>query len=715
MTTLEALVSAGHAPLVAAAKRSMRRVGAAAASVYLPVEGEPELGAAVVAVSPVGLAPDERVPVDDQVLPAAVAYRTRSENTAHSADMIKDHPHLSTFAPFPFTITAIPALFDDYCLGVLTVFWIRMFHEPNPEEINFLEREASAISEYLGNNPQGNTINPDTIPFVTTGKETAIGVDDPEDAAPTISYHMQKLSVHLSSASHTEDATEFAIKRVMSGFGAHAMALSLIEADRLRLVGSANCSREYLRKIDGLHISKLSIESQAIREMRIQERIGSLDETPEMQTNETWVVLPLLTRERAIGACSLAFPRRRLCTPVEESALTALASMMGFAFDRTRTFDAHYTLGKKLQQALLPQSLPPVSGILSTSRYLPAVGGVDLGGDWYDLMRLPDGWVAAVIGDVQGHSTTAAVVMGQLRSAVRAYAAEGHGPGAVLERTNQLLLDLETDLLATCCCLWIAPATGRFQLSTAGHPVPLVRECNGHYLSDLVEVGVPLGVADHPVYQTTDFHLEADALLALFTDGLTYRSEGLTPDLFELALIQSGGELETLGDHLIAEAAGDSPSPDDVALLLLRYEGTASAAHAVGQFKLQRSDLQGVRRARIFLREWLQNRTLNHGLACLNEEAELLMSEVVTNALVHGDSDVDVQLREYPDRLHVSVRDNDSHLAAPVTIPREEDQAEGGRGLLIVAALATSWGNSPNGQGKTVWFDLPVSGPLPAR
>ncbi|MFI5635716.1 SpoIIE family protein phosphatase [Streptomyces sp. NPDC051664] len=694
--------------LAAAVTRVMRRLASATATVYLPVPGEPELRAAVVAVSSLGLAPVERVLFDDPVLPSAAVYRQFEPVTAHSVNMIKKYPELAVFAPFPFTISAVPLLDGNRCLGTLSVFWPRMFHEPKDEEIYFLSREAEKIVMHLKRREDSNPVVPGRVPMVVAGEEPGLdgSTDGSEAEAPAISYHLQKLIGHLSSVSHTEEAVKFAIERVMSGFGAQAMALSLVEADRLRVIGSANCSREYLRAIDGLHLSKPSMESQAINGMRTREFMGisgDSDFAAGTGQDDTWVVLPMLADGKAIGACSLAFSRKRRSTAAEQAALTALATVLGFAFDRTRTFDAHYLLAQQLQQALLPRSLPPVVGVLSTSRYVPAVGVLELGGDWYDLMRLPNGAVAAVIGDVQGHSTTAAVVMGQLRSGVRAYAAEGHGPGAVLERANQQLLDLETELLATCCCVWISPDTGRVQISTAGHPVPLIRNGDGRYWREDIDIGIPLGVEERPRYETVHIQLSPGATLALFTDGLVQPSGEMASDVFESALTESDGKLETLGDRLVRSVA-EGHSSDDAALLLLRYEGPPSPAHAVGELKLQRHDLQGVRRARIFLREWLQE----CGLESLADQAELLMSEVVTNALVHGDSDVDVQLRGYPDRLHVAVLDSDPHLATPVIIPKEEeDQAEGGRGLLIVSALAGSWGNSPNGQGKTVWFDLP--------
>ncbi|MGW7378006.1 SpoIIE family protein phosphatase [Streptomyces sp. NPDC054794] len=129
--------------------------------------------------------------------------------------------------------------------------------------------------------------------------------------------------------------------------------------------------------------------------------------------------------------------------------------------------------------------------------------------------------MAAVIGDVEGHNTAAAVVMGQLSSAVRSYALEGHDPSTVLYRANRLMIDLETDLFATCCCVWLDPDTGTAQVVSAGHPRPLIRTADGRYLAAAADVGVPLGVAPSPSYQAGILNMDPGTLLVLYTDGLS--------------------------------------------------------------------------------------------------------------------------------------------------------------------------------------------------
>jgi anti-sigma regulatory factor (Ser/Thr protein kinase) len=235
-----------------------------------------------------------------------------------------------------------------------------------------------------------------------------------------------------------------------------------------------------------------------------------------------------------------------------------------------------------------------------------------------------------------------------------------------------------------------------------------MRAADGAYLEATADIGVPLGIEANPSYQASVHALEPATLLVLYTDGLSGRDEELTRETLEAAIADSGDELETLGDQLMGRAATRASPTDDAALLLLRYEGpSAEAKESIRGLHVHRHDFQGVRRTRQFLCSSLEGWHLDQ----ISDSAELLASEVVTNALVHGDSDVDVCLRRYPDHLRVEVRDTDSHPAMLVDLGPDEDKAEGGRGMLIVSALASSWGNSPSGRGKTVWFEIETNAP----
>ncbi len=729
------------AMLTSAVARILADLGASAVSVYLFDAPSNSLIAVAAAVTPLGTGSVERVPVDDYAYASAGAYRTGDIVTAHSVQELGSHPELAVFAPFPFTVSAVPLGTVAHPTGVIATYWPQMFRQLSDDERRYLRDASTATTRELERLAgQGVPMDPPTVPHVITAEAgvsaagLAASVADAKPAerfsttTPLI-YHLHKLANALIGTVRTEEAAELVLERVTNGFNAQAMAITLIEGDRLRVIGARGCSREFLRDLDGRSLGRSSLETDAVTQMRQivrgthnqdEERPGGLGEfgrlrdtreagEPRAEDGEecVWAVLPLLAGGHAIGSCSIGFRPDRTTVITEHSVLIALATLLGQTFERTRLYDAQHALAQKLQQALLPRMLPQRAGVLTTTRYVPTSGGIELGGDWYDLINLPDGSIAAVIGDVQGHNISAAVVMGQLRSAVRAYAAEGHDPGTVLSRTNRLLVELDTDRFATCCCVWLDPGTGVAEIVSAGHHQPLIRFPDGHYQAREVQTGIPMGIEPDIHYRSTKVTLEPGTLVALYTDGLVDADD---PDdersmriSLEDALAGSGGELETLGDLMIGGISKLPARADDAALLLLRYEGASAEAQLhVQRLAIHRRDLQGVGRAREFLREWLRSVKLDP----LAEDAELLASEVVTNALVHGDSDVDVHVRRYPERVRIEVRDSDPHLALPVPEPVGDDEAEGGRGLVIVSAMASAWGNSPSGRGKTVWFEL---------
>lgn len=702
---------------VSVARRCMRDLHASAASVYLAAPGDQVLAAAVVVASSLGLIAPERLPLDDLTLPSVRAHRTGRICTDRAYDIAAQHLDFGVYAAAPHLVAAAPLAAGARRFGVLVVFLPRDVQEPSTEETDYLRRAARHLSFELDRLAhRGVSLSPPKLPLVVSpesGAAAETGQAAPmegEWSAPFI-FHLHKLAVSLMSVVHTRDAVARTIERLMSGFGARAVAISLIEGDRLHVVGASGCSKEYLKAVNGISVSTKSPETEAIaHKQQIIHEAGERGRpsgqgrlTGDGRDEYVWVVLPLLAGDHALGTCSIGLAPEQRPVATHLSPLPTLSTLLGQTLERTQLYDAGHALAQKLQQALLPRMLPQLAGVVTTSRYEPPSGAIELGGDWYDLITLPSGGVAAVVGDVEGHNTAAAVVMGQLSSAVRSYALEGHEPSTVLYRANRLMVDLETDHFATCCCVWLDPDTGTAQIVSAGHPRPVIRTADGAYPAAVADIGVPLGVEASPSYQAGVLTLEPGTLLVLYTDGLSGRGGELTRETLEAAVAASGDELELLGDRLMGSGVGGTPRADDAALLLLRYEGpSVEVKEYIRRLHLHRHDYQGVRRARHFLTASLDN----WHLAELSDSAEVLASEVVTNALVHGDSDVDLCLRRYPDHLRVEVRDSDSHPAMLVDLGPDEDKAEGGRGLVIVSALASSWGNSPSGRGKTVWFEM---------
>ncbi|MGP4092522.1 SpoIIE family protein phosphatase, partial [Streptomyces sp. KR55] len=197
-------------------------------------------------------------------------------------------------------------------------------------------------------------------------------------------------------------------------------------------------------------------------------------------------VLPLPAKGRVAGVCLVGWDRPHEFVPEERSLLTATAALIGQALKRAHEHDAEQELATMLQRSLLPRRLPELPGGTAVARYLPARRGLQVGGDWYDVIDLSEERVALVIGDVQGHSAGAATIMGQMRTAVRAYAVEGHPPDVVVSHANRLLVGMETDLFATCCYAELDMEEGNVLFVRAGHLSPLLRHPDGR--TDEVQV-----------------------------------------------------------------------------------------------------------------------------------------------------------------------------------------------------------------------------------
>jgi serine phosphatase RsbU (regulator of sigma subunit) len=252
--------------------------------------------------------------------------------------------------------------------------------------------------------------------------------------------------------------------------------------------------------------------------------------------------------------------------------------LLAQSLERASMYESEHALATELQRGMLPRGPLTVPGVTIAARYQAATSGMWIGGDWYDAISLPDGGVALVIGDVQGHSVHAASLMGRLRTAVHAYANEGHPPAAVLERTNRLLTELNSDpdsaLFATCCYMALNPSDGTLLVCRAGHPSPVL--ITPRRPPRLLEVpgGLPLGIDREQRYRTTRLRITPGSVLALTTDGLL---EAVNKDIDQgterfLQGLRGAptADLETVVDDLLASTHKAHGLGDDVALLLAR-------------------------------------------------------------------------------------------------------------------------------------------------
>ncbi|WP_241267381.1 PP2C family protein-serine/threonine phosphatase [Streptomyces scabichelini] len=282
----------------------------------------------------------------------------------------------------------------------------------------------------------------------------------------------------------------------------------------------------------------------------------------------------MIASNRPVGACMLAFDDVHRFPDEERGLLTALGGLIAQALERAKLYDAEFALARGLQNALLPHRLPTLPGLRVTGRYVPGTRGMDIGGDWYDVIPVGDE-VALIVGDVEGHNVAAAAAMGQLRSAMRAFVTAGHRPSDVLASTNRLHMDLDPALLASCCYALLHPRSGVVRIVRAGHCPPLLRLPDGHTEILNIPGGPLIGVEAMPDLPESELHLAPGSILALYTDGLVERRDsaiGSGIDRLRASLARMGGDsLEDLADGLLQDACRSTDRMDDIALLLTEY------------------------------------------------------------------------------------------------------------------------------------------------
>ncbi|MFC9075740.1 SpoIIE family protein phosphatase [Streptomyces sp. NPDC057062] len=431
------------------------------------------------------------------------------------------------------------------------------------------------------------------------------------------------------------------------------------------------------------------------------------------------LLVPLSARGTTLGVAQF-FRQHKPDAYGDEDLLLAqeIAARAAVAVDNARRYTYARATALTLQRSLLPRSTPAQSAVDIACRYLPAAVQLGVGGDWYDVIPLSGARVALVVGDVVGHGIHAAATMGRLRTAVRTLADIDLPPDELLTHLDDVVSRLSAevtseasaqsdtesagDIGATCLYAVYDPVAGRCTLARAGHVLPAVMTRDG--TADILDLpaGPPLGVGGLP-FESAEIDLPEGSLIALYTDGLI---EALDHDIdaglarLRHALAQTSGSLEATCDTVLEALLPADRPHDDVALLLAR-------THALGDRQVATwnvdADPAEVARARAGVSEQLTT----WGLEELDFTTELVVSELVTNAIRYGQPPI--QLRLIHDRtLMCEVADAGSttpHLR------RARVFDEGGRGLFLVAQIAAHWGTRHARRGKTVWAECTLGAP----
>ncbi|MER7767152.1 PAS domain S-box protein [Kitasatospora sp. NPDC096140] len=367
----------------------------------------------------------------------------------------------------------------------------------------------------------------------------------------------------------------------------------------------------------------------------------------------------------------------------------------------TALYEQQRHIALTLQRSLMGTP-PAIPGLATASRYLPATQGAGVGGDWFDLIPLGAGRVGVLIGDVMGRGLEAAAVMGQLRSAAHALAKTGMEPRQLMQALDAAVTDLELpDQLVTCCYLVIAPDTGEVTICSAGHLPVLLAAPHETIRALPAPVSAPLGVGGIP-HQQACLAVPPGATLLLYTDGLVEIPGGdIEAQITELVAtvgraFTGNGGLEAVADRVLSAVLPDTDGHyDDVTLLLLQLPAAPLATATTDLPTVPSS----VGEARVFLTKTLTT----WGCAERTDDACLLLSEILTNSVQHGQGPIELLLRRTSTELTVEIGDRSSQLPHPRLATSDE---ESGRGLIIVDALADGWGVRPSGSGKTIWFTL---------
>ncbi|MDQ0957387.1 GAF domain-containing protein [Streptomyces sp. B4I13] len=438
-----------------------------------------------------------------------------------------------------------------------------------------LTPDASGISVHIAPTHSAHAHAPVSTPSrPDAGVSTALG------RAATL-YHLMHLAATLTEAVGVQDVVDQVADQMLPAFGAEALALMTAEDGKLRIIGYRGYAADVMERFDAV---PLTSATPAVRTLTtgVPAFFGSFAELqrayPPAVAQDgmaAWAFLPLITSGHPVGSLVLAYGRPRAFASEERAVLTSTAGLIAQALDRARLYDTKHQLAHDLQAALLPHALPDVPGLEVAARYLPATRGMDVGGDFYDLIRLDATNAAAAIGDVQGHNMTAAALMGQVRTAVHATA--GAPPDEVLARTNRLLTDLDPGLFTSCLYAHIDLTARRACLATAGHPPPLLRHPDGRTEVLHLPPGLLLGIDPDVPYSSTEVPLPPGSVLAFYTDGLV-EAPGVdladAVDALARQLERTGpGTLDSLADSLVQHARRSAPRSDDIALLLIRPTG----------------------------------------------------------------------------------------------------------------------------------------------
>ncbi|HSA48775.1 MAG TPA: SpoIIE family protein phosphatase [Yinghuangia sp.] len=433
--------------------------------------------------------------------------------------------------------------------------------------------------------------------------------------------------------------------------------------------------------------------------------LAPVADDPDAPAVRSYLAVPVVSRTgEGLGSFAFSHSKPDIFTERDEQLALGIASQAASAIENARLYRSVRDTAVRLQRSLLPPELPDIETLEIACRYLPGARGSQVGGDWFDVIPLSAGRVALVIGDVMGRGLAAAAVMGQLRTAVRAYAVMDLPPAQVMRHLNRLMAGMGSeDQITTCVYAVYDPDQDVIRWSNAGHLPPAVISADGEVRLLDDDLGVPLGVDGTP-FDDADARFRAGDRLLLYTDGLVERHDASLADrllLFTAAVdgaARNPGGVQDTCDRLMSGML-TGREHDDVALLLVRAQAGRERAATLELPPTPRAAREARNFTRSVLGRWRR--------AAAVDGACSVVTELVANAVEHARTPMELRLSLRPGRLVVQVADHDGRLPRRMNAGSADERH---RGLLIVSALAADWGVRPTDTGKVVWAELPDPG-----
>ncbi|WP_221350850.1 SpoIIE family protein phosphatase [Streptomyces beigongshangae] len=562
--------------------------------------------------------------------------------------------------------------------------------------------------------PDGRTIY---FTDVTDKRRLDEEQESAERATAERAARMAELTTELAGATTTQDVVDAVARRVLPPFAATGLLVQVVEGDRLHRVGAVGFSEEFLHLRESRTRSVGDpawepIASGAPLFLSSPEEFvahsPALADMLAASGKQAWAFLPMAASGHTFGVCVVSFDRPRVLTDEERTLLSTISALVAQALERARLYDAEHARSRELQRSLLPQGLPELAACTAAARYLPAGQGMDVGGDWYDIIPLSGGQVALVVGDVMGHGLPEAATMGRLRTAVHTLADLELPPDEIMSHLNDIVGGLNEESYATCLYALYDSTTRTCSIARAGHPPPALVHPDGSVHFPEPAADPPLGAAKPP-FETVEMPVPEGSLIVLYTDGLVESAKrDIDTGMADLARLLrtthedgTSADLERLCDALTAGLLPtEQQSADDAAFLVARL-------HALPRDRMAVWPLPKAPKAAGEARRHVRGQLADWGLDDLVPTTELLVSELVGNVVRHARGPVRLRLL-YGAELICEVFDGS--LTMP-RIRRATESDEGGRGLQLVTALSARWGVRYTQTGKCIWTEQCLRGP----